>query len=114
MSRETKIRRKNAGTSVRIVVPTHLYSFVNVFMKVNHISRQTSIVAILDYFANLMTAGELENVKTAERLRANTHLIEQIKAIKSDGGLTIDDGTRKAMFDIMQSHPCRKYLQYAD
>lgn len=49
-------------------------------------------------------------------LKENTEAIKQAEKIreKYSGGLTIDDGVRKKIFDIIKDHPCRNLISYEE
>lgn len=112
----TNKEKRGTGTFVGVRIPTHMMSFVNAFSKVTHHSTPKTIIYIIQLYMELVFLDEQGTYSLAKILKENTEAIKQAEKIreKYSGGLTIDDGVRKKIFDIIQQHPCRNLISYEE
>ena len=110
----TNKEKRGNGTFVGVRIPKHMMPFVNAFSKATHHSSQHSIVYIIQLYMELVFLDDQGTYTLTKILKENKEAIKQAEKIreKYSGGLSIDDGIREKIFDIIRNHPCRNLISY--
>lgn len=108
--------KRGTGTFVGVRIPTHMMPFINAFSKSTHHSLPKSIVYIIQLYMELVFLDDQGTYTLTKILKENAEAIKQAEKIreKYSGGLTIDDGVRKKIFDIIKDHPCKNLISYEE
>lgn len=100
---------KKSGEFIGVRLPSDYAKFINVLAKMLNMSKQKAAIYLLQLGIELITdTPDLRNYNL-EKMHREIKIFR--KSYKSKGGgLSIDDGVRKNMHDIVKSHPCRKLM----
>lgn len=109
-------RQQDRGTFVGVRIPTKLFPFVKVVSQMTHKSLPYTIVYILQLYFDLVVGNADDSFTLAKIVRENNEAIEHAKKVhrRHTKGLTLDDGIRQKIFDIVKQHPCRDLISYEE
>lgn len=94
--------------------PSDYSKFLAVLAKVMNKSKQKTAIYLMQLGIEMITNTPDLRDYNLEKMHREIKMFQKYYKQKPITGLTIDDGIRANMFDIMKSHPCRKLIIYGD